>query len=60
VCGAAGAFRRCQNGGSRSPQWTPLSIDQSMPQWLKPMRLSFCPARRFDGSLGLATMSSSA
>ena len=55
-----GEFECCRNGGSRSPQCAPLSVDQSMPHWLKPTRLSFWPASRLWESVGLNVMSVSA
>ena len=56
----AGLFSFCRKGGSRSPQCLPLSVDQSMPHWLKPTRLSFWPASRLLGSSGLNVIVSSA
>src|SRR6058998_2293321 len=50
----------CQNGGIWSPHVLPPSNDQSYPQWLKPIRESFCPATRFDSFVGLIATTSSA
>src|SRR6266404_1075944 len=60
ACSASGLFNLCRKGGSRSPQCRPLSVDQSIPHWLKPTRLSFWPATRLLGSAGLYTIFSSA
>ncbi len=38
---SSGSLNRCRNGGSMSPHWEPLFVDQSIPHWLKPTRLSF-------------------
>ena len=57
---AAGSFSWLRNGGSMSPQFRPLLVEKSMPHWLNPTRLSFWPPARLFGSVGLATMSSSA
>ena len=55
-----GSFSFWRNGGSRSPQCLPLSVDQSMPHWLNPTRLSFWPASSSLGSSGLKVIVSSA
>src|SRR5438128_12556970 len=55
-----GEFTCCLKGGRRSPQVAPLSVDQSMPHWLKPTRLSFCPTTKLVGSAGLKAISVSA
>src|SRR5690242_20314070 len=50
---ASGPFSRCRTGGNRSPHFRPLVFEKSIPHWLKPTRLSFCPATRSLVSTGL-------